>query len=419
MMGFGDVLWFLLFALLGLLSVRWSIRLYGTWFSPVSLFIGINCTSICAYHLRLLNMKDVSPLVHMVVFTCMVAFGIGCSLGLGKRDADLPVDPRATIDARGLTGFFYATAGIATAGWVISSLILIARHRGLGVLLANIWLLQGEFQMQGIGYLNLMGILVLPAYMLRRSLGRTGRLDMLLVASAILGLLLAGIKAYVFYSVLAAMGTWAVMRPDRMRPRQLFLLGALLVGFFVAYNAKMDIFIIEIAARKGSPLAHLRSLQWPYLYFVGAWPAMQNIADGLLAPPPVPGAVTFYAFWKVAGDLLGVVKSVPFAQDFTNVGASMFNVYSLFGVLWQEWTWAGAVVVCGLLGFVASRLYLRARRAGYWAHTLVYGLFSYGLSMSCFMYSYRFNEAVLFGYLYLVGFVAARGGVLIDRRGRG
>ena len=128
--------------------------------------------------------------------------------------------------------------------------------------------------------------------------------------------------------------------------------------------------------------------------------------------------MTFYAVWKVAGDLLGLVESVPFAQAFTNIGPAMFNVYSIFGVLYQEWTWPGAAVACCVLGFIGSRLYLRARRAGYWGHVLVYGLFSYGLSMSCFMYVYRFNEAVLFIYLYVMGFVVARHGVLVDRRGR-
>jgi hypothetical protein len=120
----------------------------------------------------------------------------------------------------------------------------------------------------------------------------------------------------------------------------------------------------------------------------------------------------------VLGDLLGVVESVPFAQDFTDIGATAFNVYSIFGVLYQEWTWPGAVLVTALLGFVSTRLYLRARRAGYWGHVLVYGLIGYGLFMSCFMYIFRFNMMLLLMYLYAFGFVALRGGVLVDRRHR-
>ncbi len=416
MMGFGDFLWLLLFALLGALSVQWSRRLYHYWFTPLSLFFGVNCVSICGYHLRLLAMKDVSLVTHLVILTCLLAFAAGCALGVGRRQTPAPEAVRDRMDERGLRLFFYATAGIATIGWLLAAAVLILRHRGLGLLLSNLWLLQDEFQMQGIGYLNMLGILVLPAYVLRRARGKRSPLDDLLVASAIWGLLLAGIKAFVFYSALTAMGTWSVVRPDRFRARHVLLAGAVLVGFFVAYNAKIDIFVSRVAAPEGSPLAAAPALQWPYLYFVGSWPAMQNIADGLLPPPAVPGAMTFYAVWKIAGDLLGLVKSVPFAQQFTNIGPSMFNVYSIFGVLYQEWTWPGAVAFCGLLGFIASRLYLRARRAGYWGHVLAYGLFSYGLSMSCFMYVYRFNEAVLFIYLYLLGFVVARGGILVDRR---
>ncbi len=419
MMGFADVLWLLLFALLGASSLLWSRRLYDHWFSPLTIFFGVNCLSLCGYHLRLLDMKDVSLLVHLVVVTCLLAFAAGCALGTQGRRVAAPAAVRASLDERGLALFFYVTSAIATAGWLLAAAVLFLRHRGLGLLLANLWLLQSEFQMQGIGYLNMLGILVLPAYLLRRARGPHRWLDDLLMASAIWGLMLAGIKAFVFYSALTAMGTWSVARPDRFRARHIAFGGALLVAFFVAYNAKIDIFVSRVAAPEGSPLAAFPELQWPYLYLVGAWPAMQNIADGLLPAPSVPGAMTFYAVWKVAGDLLGLVESVPFAQNFTSIGPSMFNVYSIFGVLYQEWTWPGAVAVCGLLGFIASRLYLRARNAGYWGHVLMYGLFSYGLSMSCFMYVYRFNEAVLFIYLYALGFVVARHGILVDRRPHG
>lgn len=417
MMGIADVLWLLLFALLGGLSVLWSHRLYAYWFTPLSLFFGVNCASLCAYHLRLVEMKDVSVVTHLVILTSLLAFAAGCALGVAGRRVPPPEAALAKLDDRGLARFFYVTAAIATTGWLLAAFILFMRHRGFGLLLANIWLLQSEFQMQGIGYLNMLGILVLPTYLVRRARGKGGLLDLLLVASAIWGLLLAGIKAFVFYSALTALGTWGVTRPDRLRPRHLMAMGAVLVAFFVGYNAMIDVFTLKIAVSESSPLAHARALQWPYVYFVGSWPAMQNIADGLVPAPPVPGAMTFYAIWKVAGDLLGVIKSVPFAQEFTNIGPAMFNVYSAFGILYQEWTWPGAVLACGLLGFISSRLYLRARRAGYWGHLLVYGLWSYGLSMSCFMYVYRFNEAVLFIYLYVMGFVVARDGVLVDRRG--
>lgn len=416
MMGFGDFLWMLMFAFLGVFSVVWSKRLYAFWFTPLSLFFIVNCTSLCAYHLRLVEMKDVSLVTHLGVVACLLAFALGCALGAIGRRVPPPETMPGAMDDRGLALFFYTTAGIATAGWLLAAFILFMRHRGFGLLLANIWLLQSEFQMQGIGYLNMLGILVLPAYLLRRARGKGSLFDMLLVTSAIWGLLLAGIKAFVFYSVLTALGTWGVANPSRLRPRHLLVMGMVLVGFFVAYNARIDIFTLNVRVAEGSPLARVRALQWPYVYFVGAWPATQNIADGLLPPPSVPGAMTFYAVWKVAGDLLGLIESVPFAQAFTNIGPAMFNVYSIFGVLYQEWTWPGAAVACCLLGFIGSRLYLRARRAGYWGHVLVYGLFSYGLSMSCFMYVYRFNEAVLFIYLYVLGFVMARHGVLVDRR---
>lgn len=418
MMGFADLLWLLLFALAGAGALAGSRRLFGHWFTPLSLFFGINCASLCAYHLRLLGMKNVSVVTHLVVLTCLLAFALGTMLAVNRRPPP-PEQVRGRLDLRGLSAFLYITGAIATVGWILAAMIVVQRHGGPGLLLANLWMLQSEFQMQGIGYLNMLGILVLPAYVLKRSCGRASRLDLLLVVSALWGLMLAGIKAFVFYSALTALVTVSVARPDRFRPRHLGLVVLVLTVFFVAYNSVVDIFVAPIVTAGSGWFAHAPQLHWPYLYFVGAWPAMQNIVDGRLAEPPVLGAMTLYAMWKVVGDLLGLVPPVPFAQPFVDIGATLFNVYSIFGVLYHEWTWPGAVVICGLLGFVATRLYLRARWAGHWGHVLVYALFAYGLFMSCFMYTYRFNEALLLLYIYVLGFVALRGGVLVDRSGHG
>lgn len=414
-MGFGDVLWFLLFALVAVAAVLQSKRLFRHWFSPLSLVLGINCVSVCSYHLRLLGMKDVSVHVHVIVLSCLGAYALGCALAAGRRPPP-PEAVRERVDTRGLNAFFLVTAGIATIGWLVAALILVTRRGGIGMLVRNLWLLQDEFQMQGIGYLNMLGILVLPAFVIKRACGCRGRLDWPLMFSALWGLLLAGIKGFVFYSVLTAIVAWSLARPDRFRPRHLLVTGTVLLGFFVAYNAKVDIFVSEIVTAGNGWFSQVPQLHWPYLYFVGAWPAMQNIVDGQVAPPAILGAVTLNVLWKPAGDLLGLIESVPFSLPFSDIGATLFNVYSMFGILYQEWTWPGAVAICGLLGFVATRLYLRARRAGYWAHILVYSLFAYGLFMSCFMYVYRFNEALLMAYLYVAGFVLVRGGVLVDRR---
>ncbi len=417
MMGFADLLYLLLFAAVGGLAHLLSARVFGHWLTPLSLFVGINSASICFYHLRLLEMKDVSLVTHLIVLSCLLAFGVGCVVGVDRRPppaAELP----ARLDPRGLVGFVRVTGVLCTVGWVIAALIVVQRHGGPGMILANLWVLQNEFQMQGIGYMNMMGILVPPAYFILRSLGRHTRLDTLLCVSAVWGLLLAGIKAFVFYSALSAIVTLALVSPRRFRVRHVGIFVAVLTLFFVAYNAKVDIFVAKILTPADHWFSSFRALHWPYLYFVGAWPAMQNIVDGQLVEPAVTGAQTLYALWKVLGDMLGVVPPVPFAQTFTDIGPTLFNVYSIFGILYHEWSWVGAVLICALLGFVSSRLYLRARRAGYWGHVLVYGLFSYGLFMSCFQYVYRFNEMLQLLYIYLVGFVLMRGGVLVDRSRR-
>ena len=51
-----DFFWLLVFAPLIFLSVALSRRLFGHWFTPLSIYVGINSLSMSAYHLRLLEM---------------------------------------------------------------------------------------------------------------------------------------------------------------------------------------------------------------------------------------------------------------------------------------------------------------------------------------------------------------------------
>jgi oligosaccharide repeat unit polymerase len=413
-MGFVDFLWFLLFALLAAWSVRLSRKILGFWFTPLSVFVGINCTSLCAYHLRLLPMNDVSAITHLLVVLSLLMFVWGAHLAASRMPAAAVPLVAGKFDATGLPAFFYTTAVLATVGWLLAMLILVGRY-GLTSLFANIWLLQDEFQMQFIGYLNMIGILVLPTYVLRRSSDRFRWLDMLLVGSAIWGLTLAGIKAYLVYSSLAAMMCWSVVSPQRFRPRVLVAGLLALLVFFIVYTSKIDLFVAKIYTGGGF-FADLPALHRPYIYFVGSWPAMDDLVHGKLPPSEQFASVTLFPLWKVLGDGLGLIKPVPFALPFSDIGTTLFNVYSFFGEVYRDWKWPGPPLVSWLLGFVSTRLYLRTRRRGYWGQVLVYSLVGYGVFLSCFVYAFGFNMLVMLMYLYVYGFVILRGGVLIDRR---
>lgn len=416
-MGFSDVLWFLLFALLAAAAGRYSQWRYGYWFTPVSVFMGVNCASLCAYHLRLLDMNDVSLPTHALVLGGFLMFFWGAHVAGGpRRDEAGGGDPWGAhgIDRTGLSHFFYATALLSTLGWVTAAAILVARH-GLAALLANPWVLQLEFQMQFIGYLNLLGILVLPTYvLLARSQGFRW-LPLLLALSGVWGLMLAGIKAYLVYSGLIALFCWSVAAPRRFRARHLLLGMLALLAFFIAYNQVIDVFVVEIHTGHG-PFSRLVALHRPYAYFAGPWPAMDAIVHGRVEPPRQFASVVLDPLWKVLGDGLGLIEPVPLALPFTDIGTTLFNVYTFFGEVYRDLKLPGTLLLSWLLGFLGTRLYLRARAGGYWGHALAYGIVGHGIFLSCFMYTFRFNLVFMLLYLYAYGFVALRRGVLVDRR---
>jgi oligosaccharide repeat unit polymerase len=154
----------------------------------------------------------------------------------------------------------------------------------------------------------------------------------------------------------------------------------------------------------------------PYLYFVGSWPALDFIIDGSIDDLPRLGTFVLQPMWKLLG-AVGVAEYSHLYQPFVSIGKFTFNVFSLIGEVYWDLKWPGVLGVSLLLGLVNTRLYLRIWSSGYWGHVMVYAVVVHGLFISFFSFIYTFNIYVLLLYIYLVGFVFLRGGIL-NRTGR-
>ncbi len=407
-----DFFWLLVFAPLIFLSVALSRRLFGHWFTPLSIYIGINSLSMSAYHLRLLEMPDVSVLVHVLLLSSFAMFGLGVMLAAGRRIRAPESAAAGQRDQTGLKFFFYTTVVLSALGWMTQGAMLVSKM-GLAALIRNIWVLQGEFQVQFIGYLNMIGILVLPVFVLRRLLGPVRKLDYALVVVSLMGLLLAGIKGYMIYSVFGGIYVLSVARPDKFRLSHLFGGVAVILVFFIFYAAKVDIFSKDFYVGTGL-MKYLSALHMPYLYFVGSWPAMDFIVDGTVPDLPRLGTFVLQPVWKLLGTA-GVVDYAPLKQPFVSIGKFTFNVFALPGEVYWDLKWPGVLLVSLGLGLITTRLYLRACRLGYWGHVIIYSIMAHGLFISFFSFIYTFNVYVLLLYVYLMGFVVPRGGVLVQK----
>lgn len=228
-MSFLDFVWLAVFVPLIPLGITVSRRLFGHWFTPLSIFVGINSLSMSCYHLRLLEMPDATLQVHLLLLISFAAFFVGTILAVGGRTPDALRAPDRPWNGAGLGAFFYATVTLSTLGWLIQGYLLVGRM-GLGALINNIWVLQGEFQIQFVGYLNMIGILVFPTFVLRRLLGQGRKIDFLLLGSALFGLLLAGIKGYMVFSLLGGAYIMSAVRPDLFRMRHLVTGMAVKIG---------------------------------------------------------------------------------------------------------------------------------------------------------------------------------------------
>jgi oligosaccharide repeat unit polymerase len=257
--------------------------------------------------------------------------------------------------------------------------------------------------------------LVLPVFVLRRALGRARRFDFLLVFSSLFGLLLAGIKGYMIFSVFAGAYVLSVARPEKFKIKHLAAGMAAVLAFFVVYAAKIDIWSRESYVGTGL-LKIFPALKMPYLYFSGSWPAASFVIDGTVPDLPRTGTFVFQPLWKFLG-ALGFIDYTPVSQPFINFGQFTFNVYSLVGEVFWDVKWPGVLVVTFLLGLINTRLYLRVFGSDFWGHVIVYAVFVHGLFISFFSFTYTFNVYFLLGYVYLLGFVLPCHGVLVKSNG--
>lgn len=377
-----------------------SRRRYGDFFSPVGIFVGINGLSLAAYHLQLLEYNVIGVRTHTIVLVGLLSFTGAAFLrhppgSVGEPDTSRHGSPSTLL--------FRSVAILAIVGWMVSLTLLLRRY-GPTHLLANIWILEKEFQVQYLGYLNLSGILVFPMYMARRCTATASRFDLVLVIFTILGLLLAGIKQYIIFSTITAIIVFAVMRPGRIGLRHVVYVLAGIIGFFVVYDSVIDIFGVRSFPGSRFP-GSLVFLERPYLYFTGSWPAMERIVmDGAL-PQPIVGYITLQPLWKLLGDGLGLIEPVQRFLPFIDIGAHGYNVYSFFGEVYWDYGVIGVMLVSFITGWIGAGFYARARLSGHWGHVLLYGVFAYGLVLSFFSYYYRFEMLLLLGLLALLAFV--------------
>jgi len=241
---------FIIFIILGLLAYfnfYFSRSAYKDTFAPVGLFLGINLASLALYHLNLIALTSVSANAYVLIFASLFSFLVGALMFSPKlvlQGAEL--DRRvlfqdAKKESKGLAVFYYITGILSIGGWV--SLLFLSEYSLTQILVAPS-VLQASFQKQYIGYLNLLGILVPPSFiLLTLARKRVTIISILSLIAATIGLLLAGIKSYLIFSMVVSLFVWSAAKPGKIRLKHLAILSLFVVLFMVLFDHYVDIYV--------------------------------------------------------------------------------------------------------------------------------------------------------------------------------
>jgi oligosaccharide repeat unit polymerase len=311
----------------------------------------------------------------------------------------------------GLCLFYYFTSSLSILGYIYFIKFVVPPGW-----ISQLWILQSQVVPNHMGYLILLGALVPPSFVLLALVRhKVTLLSFCFLLVNIVALAFIGIKSYLVIGLATALLTWAAVRAGRIRIKHLVILATCLIGFMVFYDSIIDIFGSFQFAGSRFP-AMLSFLERPYLYIVGSWPAM-SVAMSTQLKLPYFGQVTLEPVWKILGPGgLGIImERVSQYEPFVNIGPSYFNVYSLIGDIYLDYGWLGSIFGCFILGFISTKLYIKAYKRGDWVLYLLSAIFSYGLFISFFAYYYRSNLIFLLLYALIVGRLSKRLSTALNR----
>lgn len=393
-------------ALLAAVSLWASQRIYRNILAPLGIFFGMNLASLSLWHLKLLPLTPISSGAYALILASFLAFLAGCLLAspfFVLKGKPLPRGWRCSGDYEknplGLTTFYYLTAILGIAGWGFFVTVVVPPGWW-----ENLWMLQGEYIIPyHLGYLMVAGTLTMPTFvLLALARRRITLISVCLLLGNIFALAICGIKAYLVIGLSTSFLVWSVTCPGRIRVKHLVVAAILLVGFMALYDRFIDVFVPHRFPGSKFPTT-LSFLERPYIYMVGPWSAMSVV----MADPPAQahwGQVTLLPVWNLLGPGgLGIMERVPKYLPFVNIGPTNFNTYSFIGEVYWDYGWLGTILICFLLGFVSTRLYIVARKRGNWILYLLSALFFYGLFISSFAYYYRDVLVFLLLYTLIIG----------------
>jgi oligosaccharide repeat unit polymerase len=384
-----------------------SKKIFGNYFAPLGLFLGVNLASLALFHLKLLPFIPLRIEVYLLVLLSFLSFCLGALIisYVLKWDQDRKKNfsNEENVSVRGLKFFYYFSAITSLLAWLYYIIFIVPPEW-----ISKPWLLQGSGQADYVmpfhtGYLILLGAVVPPAFVLLSIYNRRiSFFSVVFLICELIALSLTGIKSYLTIGLSTSLLALAIAKPSRAKLRYFFFTALGAIGFMAIYDQFIDVFALQWFSGSKFPTG-LTFLERPYLYIAGPWAALSRIIE---APPNagIWGQTTLEILWKIVGPGgLGLFSErVSQFLPFIDIGPSPFNVYSLIGEVYWEYGWFGPLFICFLLGFISTLLFILAQKSNQWVLYLAYAIFAYGLLISFFAYYYRSN--LIFLLLYTITF---------------
>lgn len=387
--------------LLTIISFYFSKKIHGKIIAPTSLYCVINTFTILLVLLNLLPYFPINniPLLLILISEFCLIFGslFGIALYNSYNKSKMKKKERKFNNVKVVQLSLRIIGLISTFGWVFAFIKIMLSQFSISFLLNNPHYIGNiGITAQYIGYLNLLGIWVLPMFVYCFVMGNSRKIDILFVASSFVGLFLAGIKIYIVISLVTSLFVYIILT-QKIKVRYLFITGILGLLFFVFYNLYIDPWSGKVTFIGSKFPESLRFLEQPYRYVTGPLMGFSELSYYSGDIFPYKGYVAFSWFFKLLaffnlfdGEVATYLKS-------TNIGENGIgiNVYTLVGELFLDIGLLGMILYMFIFGVIISILFEVAKNSENIISIFLSSLLLFVIFFSFFAFYLNFNTLVL------------------------
>jgi len=390
---------------------KFSNKIYGNYFSPLSIQGFIWFFSLGLYSLKIIDYDNLSIKTWAIIIGSFVCFSIG-SLFITIIFKIKNKNFFSKIDEKKLLRVIYFLFFIGLIGFLVNVNDIFRRY-GLSGIIESWRYVRGEF---GVNFFELpfsMNILNVPLSFLYINLFKKKRIRVFIImAFSLLVLPLAFQKTNFIKAIVLTFFVYVLIKEKVSTIKPFIITICVCLLFFITYwifSYQRDPYTYYVQNLGFKiPNKILAYLSQPYTYLSASFPTFQALTEdnaGLeIYRKNYPiGFEVFNPIYYMLSKFDNSITSERFLSEVYYIPIG-FNVYTYLGNIYKDFGVIGTLIIPFFIGFVSTLIYLKVVKNGQLAYAFPYSIICWCIFITFFSnHFFYLNNWYFFLILFLIG----------------